>query len=189
MRQFGTLIGALLLALPAFGAELGDDGLHKAAWMRDTFKDMGEDLAEASAEGKRLLVIWEQRGCIYCTKMHEEIYPVDRIDALLHEHFFVVQMNLFGDVEVTDFDGDVRSEKDMAMKWGIMFTPTLMFFPETVDDGMHGGDAAVVQMPGAFGVGTTGDLLTWVVEKGYLGAENFQKYHARKISERRAASE
>ncbi len=193
MRQFGTLIGALLLALPAFGTELGDDGLHKAAWMRDTFKDMGEDLAEATAEGKRLLVIWEQRGCIYCTKMHEEIYPVDRIDALLHEHFFVVQMNLFGDVEVTDFDGDTRAEKDMAMKWGgIMFTPpTLMFFPETVDDSMPAGDAAVVKMPGAFGgVGTTGDLLTWVVEKGYLGGdENFQKYHARKINERRAASE
>jgi thioredoxin-related protein len=119
--------------------------------------------------------------------MHEEIYPVDRIDALLNEHFFVVQMNLFGDVEVTDFDGDTRSEKDMAMKWGIMFTPTLMFFPETVDDSMQGGAAAVVQMPGAFGVGTTGDLLTWVVEEGYLGEENFQKYHARKIEERRAS--
>ena len=52
------------LALPAAAVELGDDGLHKTDWMRDTFKDMTEDLAEANAEGKRLLVIFEQRGCI-----------------------------------------------------------------------------------------------------------------------------
>jgi hypothetical protein len=32
-------------------------------------------------------------------------------------------MNLFGDVEVTDFDGTVLSEKDMAVRWGVMFTP------------------------------------------------------------------
>ncbi|MDC1494695.1 thioredoxin, partial [Planktomarina temperata] len=44
-------------------AEMGDDGLHKAPWMRDTFKDLSEDLADANAEGKRLMVIIEQRGC------------------------------------------------------------------------------------------------------------------------------
>ena len=38
-------------------AEMGDDGLHKAPWMRDTFKDLSEDLADANAEGKRLMVI------------------------------------------------------------------------------------------------------------------------------------
>ena len=35
-------------------AELGDDGLHKQSWMRDTFKDLREDLDEANSEGKRL---------------------------------------------------------------------------------------------------------------------------------------
>lgn len=188
MRLLTTLC-ALVLALPLWAAELGDDGLHKADWMRDTFKDLSEDLAEASAEGKRLLVIWEQRGCIYCSKMHAEVFPDPRVRALLEERYFVVQMNLFGDVDVTDFDGEVLSEKAAAMKWGIMFTPTLMFFPEAVGDGMPAGQAAAVQMPGAFGVGTTLDLLTWVDERGYLGEENFQKYHARKIAERRAATE
>ena len=59
-----------LLAMPAFAAELGDDGLHKTDWMRDTFKDLREDLHEANVEGKRLVLMVEQRGCIYCTKMH-----------------------------------------------------------------------------------------------------------------------
>ena len=125
-------IAAILIALPLSAAELGDDGLHKTAWMRDTFKDLGEDLEEANAEGKRLVVMIEQRGCIYCTKMHQEVYPDPKIDAMLNEDFFVVQINMFGDVEVTDFDGETLSEKDMVKKWGALFTPTIMFFPETV---------------------------------------------------------
>ncbi|WP_296433049.1 thioredoxin family protein, partial [Yoonia sp.] len=78
----------IVLALPAFAVTLGDDGLHKADWMRDTFKDLREDLEEANSEGKRLLVIIEQRGCIYCTKMHEEVFPDPKIAAALNDQFF-----------------------------------------------------------------------------------------------------
>jgi len=186
---FTALIAALMLASPASATELGDDGLHKAAWMRDTFKDLREDLAEANAEGKRLLLIWEQRGCIYCSKMHGEVLIRPEIITLLEEHYFVVQMNLFGDVEVTDFDGETLSERKAAMKWGIMFTPTFMFFPPQVDENATAQTAAVVQMPGAFGFHTTRNLLNWVVEEGYLGDENFQKYHARKFAEWQAATQ
>lgn len=129
------------------------------------------------------MVIFEQRGCIYCTKMHEEVFPVPEIDAYIRENYFVVQMNLFGDVEVTDFDGEALSEKEMAQKWGIMFTPTMMFFPEEVAENATAPQAAVVTMPGAFGKGTTLNMLTWVVEHGYESGESFQKYHARKLEE------
>ena len=44
LRQILTA-AVLVFALPAFAATLGDDGLHKADWMRDTFKDLREDLA------------------------------------------------------------------------------------------------------------------------------------------------
>lgn len=179
MRIFISLLIVVFMGLPAMAVEMGDDGLHKAPWMRETFKDMAEDLAEANDEGRRLLIIWEQRGCIYCTKLHEDVLPRPEIDALLSDEYFVVQLNLFGDVEVTDFDGEVLSERDMAMKWGIMFTPSFMFFAPQVEPGISAKDAAVVTMPGAFGFHTTKNLLRWVVEEGYLGDENFQKYHAR----------
>lgn len=172
------------LGLPAFGAApMGDDGLHKPEWLRDTFKDMTEDLEEANAEGKRLLVIFEQRGCIYCKKMHEEVFPDPAIAALIEENYFVVQMNLFGDVEVTDFDGETLSERDMAVRWGVVFTPTMMFMPEEVPESGTAAQAAVVSMPGAFGKGTTKALLNWVLEKGYEGDEHFQKYVARMLSQ------
>ena len=181
-RAFATLALCLLpLAAPA--ATLGDDGLHKPTWLRETFKDLREDLAEANAEGKRLLIVVEQRGCIYCTEMHEKVYPAPKIDALIRDSYFVVQMNLFGDVEVTDFDGTVLPEKDMAVRWGVMFTPTMIFLPEEVADGATAAESAVAIMPGAFGIGTTEALLTWVRDKGYVTGEHFQKYLAARMAE------
>lgn len=177
---------ALLMALPAAAAELGDDGLHKQPWMRDTFKDLREDLAEAKAEGKRLALFFEQRGCIYCKQMHEEVFSDPGISDYIGENYFVVQLNLHGDIEVTDFDGETLPEKDMAGKWRVLFTPSIVFLPEEVPEDQSALEASVAVMPGAFGKGTTKDMFTWVAEKRYLldNGEDFQRYHARKIQER-----
>jgi thioredoxin-related protein len=186
MTRILTLLAALLVALPVWAAQLGDDGLHKTEWMRDTFKDLREDLAEANDEGKRLVLLFEQRGCIYCAKMHKEVFPREDISAYISDNFFVVQLNLHGDTEVTDFDGEVLTEKGMARKWGLLFTPSMLFMPEEVDETLSAPMAAVAMMPGAFSGGTTLDLFTWVVEKRYLieDGEDFQRYHARRITER-----
>jgi len=186
MARFWTMLMALIFALPVMAAELGDDGLHKTDWMRDTFKDLREDLAEANAEGKRLMLIVEQRGCIYCSKMHKEVFPDEEVANYIREHFFVVQLNLHGDTEVTDFDGEVLSEKQATQKWGLLFTPSILFLPEEVEEGQNAQQAAVAMMPGAFSKGTTLDLLTWVEEKRYDldNGEDFQRYHARRIKER-----
>ena len=182
MRRLLVLVTALAMSLPVAAAELGDDGLHKPTWLRDTFKDLREDLAEANTEGKRLLIIVEQRGCIYCTEMHEQVFPDPTVDALIRDSYFVVQMNLFGDVEVTDVDGTTLPEKDMAVRWGVLFTPTMLFLPEEVSEGQTAAQAAVVSMPGAFGVGTTEALLTWVRDRGYENGEHFQKFLADRVN-------
>jgi thioredoxin-related protein len=189
MTRILSLVAALVLAVPVMAAELGDDGLHKTDWMRDTFKDLREDLDEANAEGKRLMLIVEQRGCVYCTRMHEKVFPRPEIDAYLRENFFVVQINLHGDIEVTDFDGESLSEKAATRKWGLLFTPSILFLPEEVPEGQSAAQAAVALMPGAFEAGTTLDMLTWVNEKRYAldTDEDFQRYHARRIAERAAA--
>ncbi|MCA0044540.1 thioredoxin family protein [Celeribacter litoreus] len=180
-RRTILALGLSAFAFPALAVEMGDDGLHKTPWQRDTFKDLREDLEEANAEGKRLLVMIEQRGCIYCTKMHEEIYPDPEITQMIEDNFFVIQINMFGDVEVTDFDGESLPEKEMVQKWGALFTPTNMFFPEEVPDDISAQQAAVAVVPGAFGRLTTYNMMQWVLDHGYEGDEPFQKYHARQV--------
>lgn len=174
---------AFLLALPAAAAEIGEDGLHKQPWFKVTFKDMAEDVSDAADEGKRLAIIFEQRGCIYCRKMHEEVFSRPEIAEYITENYHVVQMNLFGDEEVTDFDGEALSEKEMARRWGVVFTPTILFMPETAPESGTAAETAVSVMPGAFGKGTTLNMFRWVREKGYEGDEHFQKYHARMLAE------
>ena len=164
---------------------LGEDGLHKPTWLRDTFLDMREDLAEANELGLRLAIIVEQRGCIYCTRMHEEVFPIPEIDALIRENYFFVQLNMFGDLEVTDFDGEVLAERDIVKKWGVFFTPTTLFMPEEDPGEVSASDAAVAVMPGAFGEYMTINMLTWVKNHGSDTDEHFQKYHARMFETQR----
>lgn len=188
-RLLLALVALIGLGLPVMAAEMGDDGLHKEPWMRDTFKDLREDLAEANAEGKRLVVMVEQRGCIYCKTMHEEVYPDPDLAAYIEENFFVVQMNLHGSDTAIDFDGQEMEQSAMMRKWGILFTPTVLYFPEEVPEGVPAPQAAVAMMPGAFRKSTTLDMFTWVKEKRYAldNGEDFQRYHARRIEERNKA--
>ncbi|WP_295312127.1 thioredoxin family protein [Roseobacter sp.] len=181
---FGLALAGMTLT--AHAAEMGDDGLHKADWMRDTFKDLQEDFAEAQAEGKRMLILVEQRGCLYCRDMHENTFPDPRVNTLLQEDYYTVQLNLHGDTEVVDTDGEELSEKEVLRKWGVLFTPTMIFMDTTLDESKSAQQQAVAVMPGAFSAGTTLDLMTWVKEERYLDTseEDFQRYHARMIRER-----
>lgn len=182
----------LSLAFLAFGlisaraTEIGDDGLHKEEWFSITFRNVADDIDAARAEGKRLVMIYEQRGCIYCRKMHEVFFADPEIRDYVKANFMVVQYNLFGDEEVTDLDGDVLTEKTAARKWGYIFTPTIVFMPEDPPEGVPVSRAAVATMPGLFGKWTFLDMFHWVREKGYERDMQFQRYRAEMIAKRRA---
>lgn len=177
---FGLAFG---LAAGSASAEIGEDGLHKEPWFEVTFKDIADDIATAKERGKRLALIFEQRGCIYCKKLHEEVFSDPEVADYIKENFVVVQYNLFGDEEVTDLDGEAQPEKSIAKRWGVLYTPTVLFMPEDAPEGGTAAEAAVSVMPGAFGKLTTLHMFQWVREKGYETDEHFQKYHARKLGE------
>lgn len=188
MQKFMLAIAVLVAScLGAASAQIGDDGLHKEDWFTITFRDIAEDIEAARADGKRLAITFEQRGCIYCREMHEKILADPEVSDFIKANFHVVQYNMFGDEEVTDLDGEVLTEKTAGRKWGYVFTPTIVFLPETAPKDTTVRDAAVATMPGAFGKWTFLNMFRWVSEKGYEKEEHFQAYHARIIQELRAA--
>ena len=78
--------------------------------VRPVVPQSAEDFNEAKAHGKRFAVIFEQRGCPYCMKMHTEVLSQRYINDYVRQNFDIVQLNLWGAREVTDFDGtDVRA--------------------------------------------------------------------------------
>lgn len=169
-----TKDGTVSLPMP----EMGDDSLHKQAWFQDTFLDLKEDLAEAKSQGKRLVIIWEQRGCPYCKKTHELNFRIPRIANYVKDNFFVLQFNLWGDREVTDFDGEVLSEKDFARKNRVLFTPTFQFFPEKPEEaaGQPAWRAEVHRMPGYFWPFHFYYQFRYVKENGYIEQPSFQRW-------------
>ncbi len=189
IRVFIVSLLLSIVAIPAIGAEIGEDGLHKQDWFTITFRDIAEDIVAAEEQGKRLALIFEQRGCIYCREVHEKVLTDPQVRDFIRDNFVVVQYNLYGDEEVIDSDGEELTEKTAARKWGVLFTPTILFMPEAPVDGQNARQSAVAAMPGAFHKGTFLDMFNWVNEKGYSGDEGFQQYHARRIRERSDAGQ
>lgn len=185
--SFIFLFGAALLITPQAQAkshllpkaELSDSELHVQPWFHESFLNLPEDLAEAQSQGKRLVIYWEQRGCPYCKRMHEVNLRLPRVVDYIKEKFVVIQLNLWGDREVTDFDGEVTTEKKLADKYLVRYTPTLSFFPETVAK-MKGKptpkDREVNRIAGYFKPFHFFFLHRYAATKGYETESNFQRW-------------
>jgi thioredoxin-related protein len=130
------LVGAAsvaVLAVSRVRAEqpiLTDDGLYKQPWFLESFLDLADDLEAARKDGKRFAVMWELRGCPYCKETHLVNFAQTRISDYVKANFEVLQLNIIGSRKVTDFDGQELSEKEVAAKYGVRFTPTFQFFGE-----------------------------------------------------------
>jgi len=190
-RIAGVALAVLISASIAQAAdrlpepELSDSGLHIQPWFLDSFLDLAEDLAEAGAEGKKLIIFIEQAGCPYCRELHEVNLRDPQIVAYLNEHFVSVQLDLRGSREVTDFDGEAMEERALTRKWGMIYTPTLVFFsPDKTGDGTKTGrDLAVSVMPGYFKPFHFRTMLEYVADGHYDTGKQFQAF----IDERAAA--
>ena len=135
LTRRNLLLGAASLGvLGANGAHgapfLTDEGLYKEPWFLDSFMVLAEDLAAADKQGKRFVIMWELKGCPYCKETHFVNFARPDIADYVKTNFEVLQLNIIGSRKVTDFDGEELSEKALAAKYGVRFTPTFQFFPE-----------------------------------------------------------
>lgn len=125
--------GSLSAALAQENLEPGgvNPGYHEPPpWFKVSFLDLQEDIQEAAADDKRLLIYFYQDGCPYCAKLLEDNFGQKVIADKTQKHFDVVSINMWGDREVIDFDGNLTTEKQFAQSMKVMFTPTLVFFDE-----------------------------------------------------------
>ncbi len=105
-----------------------EEGMYTHSWFLNSFLELREDLNESAAEGKALVVIWTQKGCIYCERLMKTTINDPKVNAFMRENFSVVQLNKYGGREVTDFEGETLPENVMARKFRVAYTPTVQFF-------------------------------------------------------------
>jgi thioredoxin-related protein len=134
-RQFLAAAGGLGLGVPTTAraaAILTDDGLYTQPWFLESFLELADDLTGATEKKKRFAIMWELRGCPYCKETHLVNFAKPEIENFIRERFEILQLNIVGSREVTDFDGEKLPEKAFAQKYGVRYTPTFQFFPEAV---------------------------------------------------------
>jgi thioredoxin-related protein len=166
------LIGVAALAAATSAraaAVLTDDGLYRQAWFLESFLELPDDLQGATSSGKRFAIMWELRGCPYCRETHLVNFARPDIEDYVKTNFEVLQLNIIGSRKVTDFDGKELTEKALAAKYGVRFTPTFQFFPESAD-GLAAKEPEkreVARAPGYLRPDDFLALFRFVREKGY----------------------
>ena len=124
------------------------------------------------------MVFWEQKGCPYCKMTHEVNLRIPKIVKYISDNFVVIHLNIWGDKEVTDFDGEITTEKKLAEKWGVRFTPTIQFFPEKIKntENKRGSEVEVMRIPGYFKPFHFYFLFKYVNTSAYKHQRNFQRW-------------
>ena len=162
--------------LPAI--EPNEEGVYVQPWFYESFLNIREDINDSAKEGKQLVILWEQRGCPYCREMHHVNLRRPEIVDYIRENFNVVQLNLWSDREVTDVDGEITTEKKLARKYRVQFTPTIQFFPPALDDHPKapGHDTEVWRLLGYWKPFHFMNSFVYVKDKGYETEPNFQRW-------------
>lgn len=115
----------------ALSEGMQNPGYHEPpTWFKSSFMDLQEDLAEANNAKKRLILYFYQDGCPYCGKLLSVNWKQPDIVQKTNKNFDVIAINLWGDREITGFDGLSMTEKQFSEKKRVMYTPTLLLLNE-----------------------------------------------------------
>jgi thioredoxin-related protein len=174
MTRRNLLLGAgasgALAALPARAEPtLTGDGLYREPWFLQSFLNLADDLETAHSEGKRFAIMWELKGCPYCKETHFVNFARSDIAGYIKANFEVLQLNIIGSRKVIDFDGSELSEKALAKKYNVRFTPTFQFFPERAAPlkALEPAKREVARLPGYMRPDDFLAMFRYVREKAY----------------------
>lgn len=141
-------------------------------WFKNSFLDLQEDLSDALSQGKSgIIVYFGQKNCAYCEALMQVNFGKEKdIVEYTRRHFDVVAIDIWGDREVSDLQGELLSEKNYALREQANFTPSLIFYGE---DG-----AELLQLRGYYTPYKMRAALEFVVD-GYYKQETLRDYLAR----------
>lgn len=99
-------------------------------FFNDTFGDFKEELQNARDAGKKgVLLMFEMDECPFCHYMKTRILNQSDVQDFYREHFLIFPVDIEGDIEITDFAGNMTTMKDFALKqYRVRATPVFAFF-------------------------------------------------------------
>lgn len=125
MSRLSALVFVFVAILPQPGQTQ-----EAPSWFKASFLDLRDDLTEASAAGRQVVLYFYQSGCPYCKRLLETTFREPAIVDAMRRRFDVIAIDIFGAREVLWSDGKPRAEKTFASHLKVRATPTLLFLDE-----------------------------------------------------------
>ena len=99
-------------------------------FFNESFGDFEEELVNAKDEGKKgVLLMFQQADCPYCHRMRTTVLNQKRVQDYYREKFLIFHVDIEGDIEITDFNGQQLLEKDFAFRKNrVRATPVFAFY-------------------------------------------------------------
>ena len=129
MLYFFILFG-LITNINANEGKLTGGSMHEIpSWFKESFLDINEDIEEAKANNKHFMVFMDLEGCPYCTKMlKENFFAQNKTSDFIKKYFDVIEINVKGSREIAWDENTTLTEKELAEKLEIQYSPTILFF-------------------------------------------------------------
>jgi thioredoxin-related protein len=165
----------LLFAAPDDSVVFDDTQLEEPLIYPDWFVlpsgDLGDDLEDALAKGKRGIVVYfGQKRCSYCEQFLSMDLGLPDVRTYMEKNFDVLPIDIWGIEDITDTDGNEYTERDLSVKYEVNFTPSLIFYN-------HEGEK-VFRLRGFYPPYKFRAALQYVVGEFYK-SETFREYLAR----------
>ncbi len=149
-----TIFTCLPLALVIFAvsttvAAAPDSRNPREYFFTQTFGDLPEEMQIAVDDGKLgMLLFFEAEECGYCRRMLKQVFNQRSVQDWYTERFVNIAVDVFGDVEIKDFDGITLPSKVFADQRRIFATPVVSFIdPNGIEIYRHFG---MIQTPEEF---------------------------------------
>jgi len=126
-----TLLGMLALMQVSLQVQASTQAREPAEYFfYPMLDDLTEELGIARNEGKKaFLIMFEADDCPFCARMKKTILNQVEVQDYYRQNFHIINIDIEGDVEITDFDGNTVSMKDFSFKQNrVRATPVFAFF-------------------------------------------------------------
>ena len=99
-------------------------------FFNETWWNFQEELANAREQGKQgILIFFEMDECPFCHYMKTNVLNQEDVQEYYRKHFLNFSVDIEGDVEMTNLQGEHTKQKDFAFKeFRVRATPVIMYF-------------------------------------------------------------
>lgn len=115
-----------LVAAPLQAAETLDPYQY---FFESSLGDLTEELEIARENGKQgIFVFFEMDECPFCHRMKQTVLNQPDVQEYFKKHFHSLSIDIEGDIEIVDFNGNTVKQKEFARSNRVRATPLLAFF-------------------------------------------------------------